>query len=541
MKIFRILILIGVFLCTGSVNLIFPAAYGQDQEPIIEKVDVTNVKVPVRVLYKGQPVTDLTKDDFTIYENKKRVDINGFIIKSKSLDVTRSRSVSLAGAGGQIKPRAFVMVFSISDFNENIRKAVDHLFSNILRPNDRLMIFANDKTITHPDIKDGMTIKEHLIRELAGEGRASRRRLISYINKVETELNMNDFRIQLSRRDQRPRRLVSFLKKYLLIWNDYKIRYLTPKIDRFYYFSRFLENMDAEKWVLNFYQFDLFPKIRLGSDTMEKLRDLATRLITNPAAGPHAMGKMIHNLMNQITIDLSVSKGVPVEEISKLFHKVDATFHSFFIRSSSKVGFNDFEYEEVASDIEKNLKSITRVTGGKNITSNNLVQSIDTVSQLKDQYYILTYVPADPKKAGKLKIKTRNKKYKVYYDDNFRADYINAYLDKLEKQIQVPEIKIMNFSFKKKILAFTVVEYLMKEKEEGKGQRGHIKVRIRVTDKDNQPLFDQSKTLTAQKKDFKISLGMFKRMESGEYNFLLDAVDLNTGKKTNFYQNVVVK
>jgi hypothetical protein len=541
MKSSATIILFWIILCVGSGGVIFSAAQGQEQERIVEKVEVTNIEVPVRVLYKGKPVTGLSKDDFLLYENKKRVEINGFIVKRKSLDVVANRSELSPGEVGQLKPRAFVMVFSITDFNENIQKAVDHLFHNVLRPNDRLMIFANDKTITHPDIKNGQTIKQQLIAELKNEGIAARRRLINYINKVETELNINDFRIQFARRDQRPRRLINFLKKYLLTWNDYKKKYLTPKIDRFYYFSRYLENMPTEKWVLNFYQFDLFPKIRLGSDTMEKIRDLSTRLITNPSAGPHAMGKMIHNLLNQITIDLNVSKGVPIDAITKLFHKVDATFHSFFIRSSSKIGFNDFEYEEVASDIENTLKSITRVTGGKNITSNNLVKSIETVSKLKDEYYILTYVPANPKKAGKLTIKTKNKKQKVYYDNNFRADYISEYLNKLEKQIKIPEIKIMDFSFENKILAFSIVEYLMKDMEKEKGRRGRIQIRIRVTDKENNPLFDQSKMLSAQKNDLKISLAMFKRIKTGEYNFLLDAVDLYTGRKTNYYQNVIVE
>lgn len=53
----------------------------QEHEPIKKKVIVTNVEVPVRVLYKGRPVTNLTKEDFIIYENRKKVEVNGFFIK----------------------------------------------------------------------------------------------------------------------------------------------------------------------------------------------------------------------------------------------------------------------------------------------------------------------------------------------------------------------------------------------------------------------------------------------------------------------------
>ncbi|NIM85055.1 MAG: hypothetical protein GTN82_43035, partial [Candidatus Aminicenantes bacterium] len=218
-----------------------------------------------------------------------------------------------------------------------------------------------------------------------------------------------------------------------------------------------------------------------------------------------------------------------------------ATFHSFFIKSLNKTIINEMEYQEVASEIEYILKDITRITGGENITSNNLVKSIETASELEDLYYILTYAPRDPEKTGKLKIKVKNKKYKVLYDDNFRDDYINEYLQKLEKQIQTPAIKIENFSFKRKVLAFTVRDYVMREIE-GKPQPvGRMKVRIRLIDKNNNSLFDQQKILTAQKTEFKISLAAFKKIKRGHYNFLIDAVDLLTGKETDLHQQVLVK
>jgi hypothetical protein len=240
-------------------------------------------------------------------------------------------------------------------------------------------------------------------------------------------------------------------------------------------------------------------------------------------------------------VDLHVNKGFPTGEISKLFYKVNATFHSFFIKSINRADIDELEYEEVASEVEDLLKDITRTTGGENITSNDLVTSIETVSQLEDVYYILTYAPRDPKKTGKIKIKVKNKKYKVLYDDNFRADYINDYLQKLEKQIQTPDIKIENFSFKRKVLVFTVRDYLMREIE-GKPQPvGRMKVRIRLMDKNNNSLFDQQKILTAQKTEFKISLGAFKKIKRGEYNFLIDAVDLLTGKEADLHQQVLVK
>jgi hypothetical protein len=539
----KIILLIIIFCCAAlaAPPAQEPAQNKQEIEykPIIEEVTVTNIEVPVRVLYKNKPVTNLSKDDFMVYEDNKKMEINGFFLKRKKLKGTVSSSVTLKEAPPP--PRTFVLVFSITDFNEHIKRAVEHLYENIFRPNDRVLIFANDKTIRYANLENKDEIKRQLLTDLKEESYKVRRRLINYINKIETALNMNDFRRRFHiRQDLRPLRLIDFLKKYLLTWNDYKKRYLTPPVDRFYYFSRYLEEVKTEKWVFNFYQFDLFPKIHLDSQTMNKIRDISTQLTNSRDADFHAMGRLINTLLNQLMVDLNVSSGFPTEDISKLFYKVDAAFHSFFIKNTERVSMNDLEYEEVASDIEKTLKEITDITGGQNITSNNLVESIDTVSELEDVYYMLTYVPQDPEKAGKLKIKVKNKKYKVLYDNNFRADYIDEYIEKLEEKIKVPEIKIENFSFQGKVLVFTVKDYLMKETSSN--PVGRMKVRIRLTNSDEAlMLYDQEKICIAKNNEMKVSLGVFKRIASGEYHFFIDATDLLTGKQANIHQNIVVK
>lgn len=539
----RISIVVSCVLCLAAGTLLLNAAPTNDveQHRIVEKVNVINVEVPVRVMHKGKPITDLRKDDFILYENKKRMDINGFFLKRKQIVSPGKTAQSMGSGTGSLAPRTFVIVFSVTDFNENLAQAVDHLFANVLRPKDRLLVFANDESKEYKGLYDKEAVKKELINNLAAQARDARRRLVIYINKIETYLNVHDFKVKLHKQDNTPLLLVQFLKKYLLAWNDYKKRYLTPRVDRFYYFSRYLEALRGDKWVLNFYQFDLFPKIKLGSNTMYVIRDMATRLMNSQEATAHAMGKMINLLLNQITMDLNVSKGFPVEAVSKLFHKVDATFHCFFIRGVNRMGSNDLEYEEVASDLQNTLRRITRVTGGEIITSNRLITSIDTVTQIEDAYYILTYVPKKPEKAGKIKIKVKNKKYKVLYDDNFRADYISDYLDTLGERLKSPDIKIRDFSFKGKILAFTLRGFQMKNPSEEAAAQGNMTVRIRLTDKENNSLYDEERFLTAQKQEVTVSLAAFKKIKRGEYNFLIDALDLLTGKEANYHSNIRIK
>lgn len=512
-------------------------------DPILENVTVTNVEVPVRVLYKGKPVDNLKQEDFAVYEGKNKVKINGFYLKRKRIDVFGS-PVNTGGPGKVKKKRGrtFVLVFNITDFNDSFKQALKYAFDNMLKKGDRILVFANDVSFEYKSLDDMEKVKARLHEALKKESRKARMRLSKYINRVETELNLNDFRALIHRRDDRPRRLIQFLKRYLIVWDRYKKQYLTPRTDRFYYFSRFLENIKGEKWVLSFYQFEMFPNIRINSRTMEIIRSMANSMINEGNMTQRALGKMIRTLLNRILIELNVNSHFNEEEISKLFYKADATFHSFFIKSMSKVMLNDFEYQEVSSGIENLLKNITRTTGGKNITSNNVAKSLDTVSKKVDIYYMITYAPQDPKHVGRIKVKVKKRGYKVLYDDNIRADYINDYFKKLEEKIKIPEIKIKDFSYNRSVLAFTIWDFLMRDIEEN--HVGKIQVRVRVTDKANNSLFDSQRVLTAKKAKFDISLKPFnskRKLERGEYHFLIDAKDLLTGKEVNFHRNVEVK
>lgn len=532
---------IGIVLVLFMVGIL-PLLYagGQEQKTIVEKVTVTNVEVPVRVLDKGKAVEGLTKDDFVLYENKKKMQINGFYTKRKLIKITQDAPQAQQAP----KPRTFVLVFNVTSYNEEFQKAVNYLFDKVLKPTDNIMVFANDKTREYQNLRDKEGIKRQLIADMKEESQKARRRLLDYIKRVETYLQVNDFKRSLASRDsERPDRLISFLKKYLISWTEYKSNYLTPKADRFYYFSRYLQNLKTEKWVLNFYQFEFFPRIRLGSETMHKIRELASEMVNTNNATIVAQGRMMENLLSQLMSELNINKGFPNEEIAKLFYKVDATFHSFFIRSQNPGFLQDFEYKSVSSEVEKLLKSITDITGGENVTSIDLEKALDQVTEKEDLYYILTYVPKNPKKSGKLKIKVKGKKYNVLYDDNFRADYINEYFGQLEQKVATPDIKIKGFSFKDRNLKFTVVDYMIRKIPDQPKPIGQMQVRIRIVDAGNNVYFNSGKLLTATDPQMKINIpaGAFKKVPRGEFNLFIDAKDMFTGKEANFHQNVVVK
>lgn len=518
----------------------------QQHDPIEESVTVTNIEVPVRVLYKGKPVDNLTKEDFTVYENKKKMTINGFYIKRKKITMSTKVDAPAEDKETGVKtipapPRTFVLIFNVTDYNYSFKGAIEYLFENVLRDRDNVLIFANDKEFNFSPVKDKKKVRATLEEALKIESQKSRLRLTRYINQMETYLKTNDFRMSASidpvNRKSRSQKLLDYLKKVSLAWNDYKKKYLTPKVDRFYYFARYLQKVKTEKWVLNFYQFELFPKIRVGSDAMHKMRDLAQSLISSGEGGQVAHGRLINTILNELVVDFNINKNFPNEEITKLFYKVDATFYSFFIKSTSKSLSGDFDYREVSSDLEMLLKQITDTTGGRNFTTNDVKSALETVREIEDVYYVLTYAPKDSRTKGKLKIKVKNRKYKVLYDNNFRENYIEQYWAKLSKKLKTPDIKVEDVSFKRKNLKFTVKSYMIRHVENK--AVGRFKVRIRIINRaDNKPAFDSQKVLTATKKETAISLPpqAFKRVTRGEYNIMIDITDMFTGKVDNFHK-----
>ncbi|MBE0665387.1 MAG: hypothetical protein IH584_06150, partial [Candidatus Aminicenantes bacterium] len=351
-------------------------------------------------------------------------------------------------------------------------------------------------------------------------------RTLNFLRSIEQSLNMNKFRMAIGGRAALSADyLTNFLDSYLRAWQDFKRRYLSLELDKFYYFSRHLERIRKEKWVLNFYQLEQFPQIALGSEIERELNSYIGTLEESMNPTLIGQGRILKKLLQSIEMEMKVTKDFPAEEASKLFYKVNATFHSFFMRAFYDAGNPELEFHNVASDIENSLRALTEATGGTLISSNDVEASLATIGGKTDDYYLLTYEPTNAKKIGKLKVTVKDKKFKVLYDNNIRADYINEYLKKRDREN--PSVKITELSFQKKQLAFVIRDY---SQAKLKGETsGLLMVRIRIKNDREQSLFDQSKSLKSAKKTFSLSLD-FDFLAAGKYDIIIDVLDQVSGK-----------
>lgn len=480
-----------------------------DQETVKEFVKVVNIEVPMRVFFKGKPVENLEKNDFTLYEGKKLQKIHGFYIvkkriKTQRLDFESERKESL-------KKRYFVLMFQITDYTRELKKSLRYIFNNILKKKDKVLVFINDKTVSLNNLSDMGKAHSIIERFLKEQSLTAKIRLYKWINKFE---NMFKFHVSISDAES----AIQFFQRYLLMWKEYKKKYLIPDLDTYYNFARYLEKINMEKWVINFYQIEMFPQLKPFAKL--KLDGLIGELQSKNAEYVN-MARMISRYIVEIEKELKVADDFPSVEISKIFLKANTTFHSVFFRTYREMMPDiPMELNRVSTDTENSLREITRKTGGELIVSNRITLALNKIVEKEDILYMLTYLPEDNGKRGKIRVEVKNKDYRIYYDDNIRSDYLREYLER--KKVNMSLVKIKKTKFEEKTLSIVITDFFM-EKEKG-NFRGKISVNIQIKKPDSEILLEENKIILAKKNIVSISLS-FNWLKQGEYNIIVNVKD----------------
>ncbi len=440
--------------------------------------------------------------------------------------------------------RYFVLVFRITEYNDALKKGLDYVFRDILKRNDQLLVFVNDKTLFIKNLLDKEQAFSLIDKTLREESARSRHLMTKYLLKIKQLLE--DVKLKLGAISfgadlipvDKANYLLDFLNRYLITWKEYKNRYLVPDMDSYYNFARFLEKIRMEKWVISFYQVELFPKLQLSGDFLRMI-DHSVQAWLMGRSEDMAYARKITVQLHLIDRELNAAENFPAGEISKLFFKVGATFHSILMTVHREANVRDLEFKNLSTDIENSLREITAKTGGELMATNNLEKALSKVVEKEDICYMLTYAPENPGKKGKISVELGNRdyrKYDVIYDKNMREDYIREYLAK--KNAGQPTVELNEIKFKGKKLSFRIGGFLMKKT--GKEKMGKLGVRIRVKDRRSQPLYDKKKQIEAKQETIAFSLA-FDWLNAGEYNIIVDVQDLLTGKSASSFLQPVIK
>jgi hypothetical protein len=260
----------------------------------------------------------------------------------------------------------------------------------------------------------------------------------------------------------------------------------------------------------------------MKGELMRRIRAWISRWQFSESSVDNTRARIVSRKLVEIEKELKFAQTFMADEVAQVFHHVDVTFHSIFMRTSKKLLMRDIEYLEVASELENSLRAITDRTSGKLVVSNKLDTALDTISENEDVYYILTYVPSDLESVGKIKIETNNRKHKLVYSPKFRSGLRRDFIEGIDLD-GIP-IQIKKCNFQNKRLTLLVSDFYWHNEEGGK-----LTIRVQVKNNTGASIFDQKKTINATKKQVNISLN-FSNLDKGDYNFIVDVQDLYTNK-----------
>jgi len=490
-----------------------------------ETLAVVNAEVPVRVFLDGVPLAGLQKEDFRLFEGKLPQQINGFYQRRKKMRVERIDLLAARGAA-EPAPRYFVLCFRILDYNEALSRGMDYFFRHVLRERDQLLVLVNERTLLLNQDVWQVKRREILEQVLQEEAVKARQELEVFFLRVQKDIDQARLRALLEREAHTISlaQVLGMLQDYLNVWQEFKKKYLLPDLDKFYNFARHLQNIRAEKWVLNFFQIEVFPKMRFSGPLRRQIDDL---VMAWAGAGGTAeqFSREIVRTLDAIDRALNMAGEFPVEEIGKMLIRVDTTYHCFISSAGAEGMSADLEFRQVASDLENSLRAITKSSGGDVVFSGDIGSALHAIGEKEDIYYVLTYEPKSRARAEKVKIEVNRPRCQLFYDDQIRSDYIAEYLEK--KKAEDPTLQLDRISLSGSRLQLGISSFKMLAGKTKKS--GQLKVAIRIRDGQDRVLYDQGRVLAAQEATVALAVD-FTFLPPGRYLFLVEVSDVLTGR-----------
>ncbi len=482
------------------------------QERPQERVTVTAIEIPVRIIQKGEVVRELTRQDFEIYENGIKQEITAFEV------ISRKISAPIEKRDRRSLKRTFILIFNVFDYNDAVGEGIDYFFAQIFRPGDHILIITENTML---NIEKGKTMSAviHGLKETL-----KRYKVIStgQILKAYKDLDNECDRLLASLRALRggalgsngPQGVLRFYQNYERIWKEYRRQFIAPEIGLYRSLIRRVKHLEGEKWVLCFQQREMFPKLRSMGSLDYEIR----QVIETPSDDPvvTTMQRTIRSKQMELNKLFDVSSVIPADVLRNLFMEANISFHLILFKSTRTMISEDFELGEVSQDHEDCFRQISHSTGGSTTFSNRISEAVQEASECEDYHYLLVYSPKgkpmDEERAIEVKLKNR------------RAEVIHL---KRIPGATTPPISLFNFKARRKSLSFSLTNY-KRVRVEGK-ITGYANVKVTVFDERSNKIFDEEKVLSLVEKDTHISLNI-SQMEPGNYFVIIQAVDRITNE-----------
>ena len=490
----------------------------QEHERIIEKVQVENVEILVRVFDKGQPLGGLEKEDFQLFVSGKQKPINGFFETRKKLEDTPAPPDSSSKTFPSQPPRLFVLIFNLSSINQDLDSHLDTLFNRIIRPNDRLMVITNHYFISEWKVDHSENAKNKIKGVLEKEIKKLRVEILRIENELRDSAAALKSMLNMGAGVLNPEAaLRDFFVNYQFIIDDIKDNYLSIPVDQYIKIAEYLKSQPLDKWVLNFYQMGRLPLL----DAHGEIGTYIKRLIDD---GPVNTKLSLQNLYYDFIKNAKMIDTLYINDIGKAFLKSGVTVHTQRLNPLPRHLSSDFKYEAVSIESESILRELSRITGGSVVNSNRMEKFVKKITTREDIVYTLSYSPDQEKRErSKLTIKIKDKNYRVVFDDQRRTNSFSKMMVKLTRGIK--DIEIESLAYNNNLITFKL-KNLQVVQYEGESFWA-VQIQLKILDKDSRFITGLEKVFKKEKREGEGTIGIkLPSLTSGRYQVVLEVKDL---------------
>jgi VWFA-related protein len=354
---------------------------------------VVNIEVPVRVFKRNVFVDGLTLQDFEVYEDGVRQQIEAvYLIRDRH--VLKEEKTTASAPPPPAGNRHFILYLDLKEYMSKAGSALDYFFADVLSPGDSLSVVTPAKSYRFkPEALD--RIKP---REISDSLKSKLKKDIQTGNTLYRTMMRDFYRLE---EEEWPAEMAE-LKEMRLFDLALQMRDLTSVSEKqVLAFAEDLKALDGEKHVFLVFQKDVLPD---------------------------------HAFAWEKETELIRSFNFDIEKIKRIYADASITIHFLYITKTpafavkgASVGrtSNSFSQQDLSSDIYSAFKDMAKATGGVTENTNNPDFGLRHAAEASSNYYLLCYRPLNYKADGtfkKIEVKVRGSGLDVTHRMGYIAD-----------------------------------------------------------------------------------------------------------------------
>jgi len=388
------------------------------QQSFIEQSLVINIEVPVRVFDGGRFVSDLTIQDFEIYEDGVEQKIEAvYLISDRSIERSEERKRFVPDTD-----RAFYLFFEIEEYTPELQKAMRLFIDDVYLPGDDLIVVTPIKTYRlkqdATEIKNEDEILEEMKLYLRRDSRAGSsefRNTVDDLEQLAQDIRSDIDLIQNTAGAGEPERTSGIrLIEYMGLTTRLQTRRKADEL-KLLDLADYLKSQIGQKYVFMFWERKYIPQIE---PTL--IRDYMA-LYEPDAYMEQTLSTILDDRLRYNTQEAYLDFG----RIKRKFADSSTAIH-FLQINRPRENRRGVTYFEQAEDTYNAFREIVEATGGYSESSKNPEYLFKNALDASRNYYLVYYTPRDPKGDGTFKniqVRLRGK------DRNFRILHRAGYFD----------------------------------------------------------------------------------------------------------------